>query len=125
VALLGAMLLLGHVTQPILRTVIDIGTAPLAAAGAMTLTLYTAHVVFMNSELDVFEPTTGYLLQVVAVLTFSLVWRHSVGAGPLETAVTAVAASAGNLAQSSSDSYPVMADEDPTSVSPAASRDLQ
>ena len=92
VGLLGIMLLLGHLTHPTLRRMIDVGLAPLAAAGAMTLTLYTAHIVFMNSPLDVFEPMAGYLLQVVAVLLFGLGWRLAVGRGPLETAVTAVAA---------------------------------
>ena len=63
----------------------------MAAAGAMTLTLYTAHVVFMNSPLDTFEPMDGYILQVVTVLLFGLGWRMAVGRGSLETAVTALA----------------------------------
>ncbi|MGI8458162.1 MAG: heparan-alpha-glucosaminide N-acetyltransferase domain-containing protein [Propionibacteriaceae bacterium] len=90
-AVVGAMLLLGHVTAPALRRVIHLFTAPLAAAGSMTLTLYTAHVVFMNSPLDQFTPMGGYIFQVVAVLLFALGWRQAVGRGPLETAVTAVA----------------------------------
>jgi hypothetical protein len=92
VALLGAMLLLGHIGQPVLRRVIDFVTAPLAAAGAMTLTLYTAHVVFMNSQLEVFEPTTAYIIQVVAVLLVGVIWRQAVGRGPLEAAASAVSA---------------------------------
>ncbi len=91
VAVLGAMLLLGHVTQPILRRVIDVITAPLAAAGAMTLTLYAAHIMFMNSPLDGFRPVPGFVVQVVAVLLIGLGWRQAVGRGPLETAVTAAA----------------------------------
>ncbi|MGZ8801813.1 MAG: heparan-alpha-glucosaminide N-acetyltransferase domain-containing protein, partial [Mycobacterium sp.] len=87
VALLGAVLLLGHLVQPTLRRIIDGVMAPLAAAGGMTLTLYAAHIVFMNSPLDVFEPTDGYLFQAVAVLLFGLAWRLAVGRGPLETAV--------------------------------------
>ena len=104
VALLGAMLLLGHVAQPMLRKVIDVASAPLAAAGAMTLTLYTAHVVFMNSPLDVFEPMDGYIFQVAAVLLFGLGWRLAVGRGPLETAVTAFATAARTRVVSSRDS---------------------
>ena len=51
----------------------------------MTLTLYTAHIVFMNSPLDDFDATTGYLVQVVAALLFALVWQQGVGRGPLES----------------------------------------
>ena len=99
VALLGAMLLLGHVAVPSLRRVINVGTAALAQAGAMTLTLYTAHVVFMNSPLDVFDPVEGYVFQVTVVLLIGLGWRQAVGRGPLETAVTAVANRARAAAQ--------------------------
>jgi uncharacterized membrane protein len=91
IAVLGAMLLLGHVAAPMLQRVIHVVTAPLAAAGTMTLTLYTAHVVFMNSPLDQFTPVGGYVFQVAGVLLFALGWRQAVGRGPLETAVTAVA----------------------------------
>jgi uncharacterized membrane protein YeiB len=85
VALLGALLLLGHVTVPLLRWIIAVVLTPLAAAGSMTLTLYTAHVVFMNSPLDVFDAVPGYVVQVVAALLFALAWRQAVGRGPLES----------------------------------------
>ncbi len=91
IGVLGAMLLLGHITAPALRRVIDLITAPLAAAGSMTLTLYTATIVFMNSPLDRFSPMGGYVIQVVGVLLFALGWKQAVGRGPLETAVTAAA----------------------------------
>ena len=90
VALLRAMLLLGHVAVPSLRRLINVGTAVLAQAEAMTLTAYTVHVVFMNSPLAVFDP----VLQVAADLPFGLGWRRTVGRGPLATAVTAAAAGA-------------------------------
>ena len=89
-AILGGMLLLDHLGSP-LWGIVSAVTAPLAAAGAMALTLYTAHVVFMNSPLDVFDLVPGYLAQVLAALVIALVWRRSVGRGPLESAVTAVA----------------------------------
>jgi hypothetical protein len=91
VAVLGAMLLLDHIAASRLRRVVHIATAPLAAAGSMTLTLYVATVVFLNSPLDQFSPVGGYVFQVVAVLLFAVGWRQAVGRGPLETAVTAVA----------------------------------
>ena len=91
-AILGAMLLLlGHVGNERVRRIIRFATAPLAAAGAMSLTLYAAHVVFMNSPLDVFGATEGYVLQVVVGLMVALGWRQAVGRGPLETGVTAAA----------------------------------
>lgn len=80
VAVLGAMLLVARVASTQLT--------PLAAAGSMVLTLYTAHVIFLNSPLDVFEATPGYLIQVVAAVLFAAVWRHTKGTGPLETLVT-------------------------------------
>jgi uncharacterized membrane protein len=91
-ALLGAMLLLGHVTAPpVLRRVITIGMAPLAVAGSMTLTLYTAHIAFIHSDYDTYSPTNGYLLQVATALLMGLAWRATAGRGPLETLVTALA----------------------------------
>ena len=54
---------------------------PLAAAGSMTLTLYTAHVVFLNSPLDVYDETPAYLLQVAAALVFALAWSATMGRG--------------------------------------------
>ena len=88
VALLGALLLLGHVTTPVLRAAIDLVLAPLAAAGSMTLTLYTAHIVFMNSPLDNFDATQGYVVQVVVAVLFALLWRQTVSRGPLESLTT-------------------------------------
>ena len=91
VAVVGAMLLLGHVAAPAWQRAVHVITAPLAAAGSIALTLYAAHVVFMNSPLDQFDAVGGYLFQVVATLLLALGWRQAVGRGPLETAVTAVA----------------------------------
>jgi hypothetical protein len=90
-ALLGLFLLLGHVTRPGLRRVIAVVRAPLAAAGSMTLTLYTAHIMFLNSDYDVYDATTGYLLQLAAVLLIGLAWRATAGRGPLESLVSAAA----------------------------------
>ncbi|WP_413453128.1 hypothetical protein AA0Y32_03405 [Georgenia phoenicis] len=55
--------------------------------GAMTLTLYTAHVMFMSSPLDVFDATIGYLIQVAAAILFALIWRGYFDRGPLEALV--------------------------------------
>ncbi|MCU1680676.1 MAG: hypothetical protein JWQ81_1415 [Amycolatopsis sp.] len=89
--LLGLFLLLGHVTKPGWRQVIAVVRAPLAAAGSMTLTLYTAHIMFLNSDYDVYDSTTGYILQVAAALLIGLAWRATAGRGPLESLVSAAA----------------------------------
>ena len=91
-ALLGAMLLLSHLAAPrLLRRAITLSMAPLAAAGSMPLTLYTAHLAFINSDYDTYDPTNGYLLQVAVALLFGLAWRATAGRGPLESLVTALA----------------------------------
>lgn len=87
VALLGAMLLLFRHAPPALIAVLG----PLAAAGSMTLTLYTAHIIFMNSPLDVFGASSGYLFQVVLALLFASAWRAAKGRGPLEEVVASAA----------------------------------
>lgn len=60
--------------------------APLAAAGSMPLTLYTAHVLVVATT-DTDDPTRYYLTQVVVALVAAAVWRRYVGRGPLEAAV--------------------------------------
>ena len=82
-ALLGVMLLLTRVVRPLL--------VPLAAAGGMTLTLYSAHVLLLGSGWLPPDPTTSYLLQVVVFLAGATAWRMVVGRGPLEAAIAAVA----------------------------------
>ena len=88
-AVLGAVLLLTAVTTRGVSTVLGHVLRPLAAAGAMTLTLYVASVLFMNSPLDTFEPVQGYLVQIAVAAAAGLAWRRAVGRGPLETLVSA------------------------------------
>ncbi|GIH16847.1 heparan-alpha-glucosaminide N-acetyltransferase domain-containing protein [Rugosimonospora africana] len=91
IGLLGIMLLIGHFTWPVLRRLTTMAQAPLAAAGSMTLTLYTAHIIFINSDYDTYDAHTGYFLQVAAVLLIGLAWRATAGRGPLEGLVTMLA----------------------------------
>jgi uncharacterized membrane protein YeiB len=72
------------------RTRLRAVLAPVAAAGSMTLTLYTASILFMNSPLDDFDPWPGYVVQIVVALVFGLAWRRLVGRGPVESVVTAL-----------------------------------
>lgn len=97
VAVIGVMLLLGHVANPVLRPLVGLVQAPLSAAGSMTLTFYTAHVVFLNSDFDVYSAEVGYVLQCVVALLGGLAWRATAGRGPLERTVALVSRRAGAL----------------------------
>lgn len=78
-ALLGALLLFARVASRLL--------VPLAAAGGMTLTLYTTHVLLLSSSLLPAEPLTSYAIQVAAALAIAMLWRRWVGRGPFEAAI--------------------------------------
>jgi uncharacterized membrane protein len=81
-AVLGAVLLL----VPYLGRI----TAPLAAAGSMTLTLYSAHVIILTTGiLDSARPVMSIAIQVIALLLAAVLWRAAVGKGPLEAVLAA------------------------------------
>ncbi|MFD4180830.1 heparan-alpha-glucosaminide N-acetyltransferase domain-containing protein [Rhodococcus sp. NPDC058514] len=89
-AVLGAALLLGHVAQPFWSGVIRVVYAPLAAVGTLSLTVYVGHIMFVNSDFDMYEPVSGYVRQVVTMSALALAWHATAGRGPLEGLVTAV-----------------------------------
>ena len=76
VALLGALLLAGHVPGTVPSRATRMVLRPLAAAGSMTSTLYTAHIMFINSDYDTYSATNGYLLQAGAALFLGLAGRR-------------------------------------------------
>lgn len=82
-AVLGGMLLLARVIAPVLT--------PLAAAGSMTLTLYSAHVLLLSTPFLPADATRSYVLQVVTVLVIATLWRSTGRRGPLEALVAAAA----------------------------------
>jgi uncharacterized membrane protein YeiB len=98
-AVIGYALLLSHVVQPVAARAIGLVQVPLSAAGSMTLTLYTASVMFMNSDLDVFDPLGGFLVQVGVGVVFALAWRKAIGQGPLESLVSWAARRARSLVE--------------------------
>jgi uncharacterized membrane protein len=77
-AVLGACLLIGRTTTALLR--------PLAAAGSMTLTLYSLHLLMLSSP---FVPggMSGFLIQTATVVVFALAWSRYHARGPLEDIV--------------------------------------
>jgi hypothetical protein len=78
-AVLGACLLLARVLPRLLLL-------PFAAAGSMTLTLYTAHVLSLSAESPFLteDRLQLWLTQVVLALAFATLWRTTIGRGPLE-----------------------------------------
>jgi uncharacterized membrane protein YeiB len=87
-AVLGAALLLTRVA--VLRRLLG----PLAAAGAMTLTLYTAHILVLGSGLLGDDAAALYVFLVVASMVFAVLWHRRHSQGPLERPVAAVSARA-------------------------------
>ncbi len=85
VAVVGAALLLAGI--PLVARAL----APLAAAGSMALTLYSAHLVVLATGVLDDAPGVLYLLMVVGALGFATAWRRRFGAGPLERVVTRAA----------------------------------
>ena len=78
--------------------VLRFALAPVAAAGAMALTLYTAHAVLLaivrvavmdNGRWEM----PGWVLPILIIgsLVFATLWRHFVGRGPLEAGMRALA----------------------------------
>lgn len=81
--LLGTLLLLARVARPLLL--------PLAAAGSMTLTLYSAHVALVASGLLPDDPEASWLLQVVLAAAVATAWLRVARRGPLEALVARAA----------------------------------
>ena len=84
-AVLGAVLLLSRV--PVVARLLR----PLAAAGAMTLTLYCGHLLVLATGVLDDAPETLYVLLVVGALAFGAAWQRWLGQGPLERLVAAAA----------------------------------
>ena len=80
-AALGAFLLVGNRIAEWLR--------PLSAMGAMTLTLYTAHLLALSAEVHYELPYLWFLIQIGVALAFALVWQRWLGKGPLERGIGA------------------------------------
>ncbi len=80
-AVLGAALLLTRI--PAVRRALW----PLAAAGTMSLTLYSAHLGLLATGVQNDQPALTFLLMVVGALVFATAWRFLFGQGPVEALV--------------------------------------
>ena len=74
---------------------------PLAAAGAMTLTLYTAHVIVLEATSFLEDhPIQLFLVLAYLALSFAALWRQDGRQGPLEAHVTWASARSRNIVES-------------------------
>jgi hypothetical protein len=87
-AVLGAALLLTR--APAAARVL----APLAAAGTMSLTLYSAHLVLLATGVLYEQPALLFLGMTVGALLLAWAWRRWFGQGPLEKLVAVAATTA-------------------------------
>jgi uncharacterized membrane protein len=75
---------------------------PLAAAGAMTLTLYTAHVIVLESSFLEDLPKQLFFVLAYLALSFAALWRQDGRQGPLEAHVTWASARSRRMVESHS-----------------------
>ena len=83
-----ALLVLGLAL--LLAPVLGAAVRPLAAVGAMTLTLHSVHVLVVTIAGEE-RPGVLWGTQVLSFAVFALLWLHAFPRGPLETAVHAAA----------------------------------
>jgi uncharacterized membrane protein YeiB len=88
IAVLGAVLLLTRV--PAIARLLR----PLAVAGSMVLTLYSAHLVILATGVRGNSPELLFLVMVTGALVFAGLWRRWFGQGPLERVVAMAAGQA-------------------------------
>ncbi|WP_188533808.1 heparan-alpha-glucosaminide N-acetyltransferase domain-containing protein [Kocuria dechangensis] len=82
-AIVGSGLLAAKYARPLLL--------PLSLMGTMTLTLYSAHIVIEAVDLlDGYRSVVSLAIQVGLFIGFAVLWRRSVGKGPLEGLVAFV-----------------------------------
>jgi uncharacterized membrane protein YeiB len=76
---------------------------PLAAAGAMTLTLYSAHVVVLEASSFLEDhPIQLFFVLAYVALSFAALWRQGGRRGPLEAVVTWASAGSRRMVESHS-----------------------
>ncbi|MCV2490677.1 DUF1624 domain-containing protein [Geodermatophilus sp. YIM 151500] len=92
---IGVAILVGRATTALLR--------PLAAAGSMSLTLFSLHVLLLSWPSSP-EGVAGLLAHTVLVVAFALVWSSYYARGPLEEIVAQAAGAVRRRVQSVIDS---------------------
>ncbi|HKY46354.1 MAG TPA: heparan-alpha-glucosaminide N-acetyltransferase domain-containing protein [Acidimicrobiia bacterium] len=95
-AVLGACLLLAGAERRLV--------AWLAAAGGMTLSLYSTHVLALTAGWGLSDRPTLLVWHIAAAIVIGLAWRTFVGRGPLETLAAGIAAAFKNAVAAGSPS---------------------
>ncbi|MBB5747978.1 heparan-alpha-glucosaminide N-acetyltransferase domain-containing protein [Micrococcus sp. TA1] len=81
--------------------------APLAAMGAMTLTLYTAHLLALAPEVHYDDPELWFALHLGLAAILAWFWTRHLGRGPLEAVVArAVKATRAVVSDAAPGAYP-------------------
>ncbi len=92
-AVTGLLLILTRPGRP--GRVVAAICSPVAAAGSMSLTLYTGHIVaiaILGNDVVWYPESNGVLIVfIVVALVFAWAWRHVLGQGPLERALAVLA----------------------------------
>ncbi len=86
----GSALLVIGLCLLLARTVAGWALLPFAAAGSMTLTLYTAHVLAVTYYYPSLSPVLVWLAHAVVALVFATVWVLLFRRGPLEAATASL-----------------------------------
>ncbi|MFF0903201.1 UNVERIFIED_CONTAM: heparan-alpha-glucosaminide N-acetyltransferase domain-containing protein [Kocuria sp. CPCC 205316] len=60
---------------------------PLSAMGTMTLTLYSAHLLALSTEVHYDQPYLWFFIQMVVAAVFATAWHRALGQGLLERVV--------------------------------------
>ncbi|EME18049.1 heparan-alpha-glucosaminide N-acetyltransferase domain-containing protein [Rhodococcus triatomae] len=88
-AVLGLCLLVFQLRGGVAR-LLRVVTSPLVAIGTLSLTVYVGHIMFVNSDFDVYGPWDGYVRQLVVMSVVAVAWRATAGRGPLEGLVRSI-----------------------------------
>jgi uncharacterized membrane protein YeiB len=104
-AVIGVMCVLAGLAGPAGRGA-GVLTAPLVAIGSMTLTFYSAHVLFLFSPFSEQDSVAPFLLELLAYALFAMAWRHWFRRGPLEALVGRAAGRAGRWAAGRGATHP-------------------
>lgn len=93
-----AMLVIGLCLLLVRADVLRKLTYPVSATGAMTLTLYTIHVIVLSFDIGERDSLSYYLTHVVIALSIAPIWLSFFSKGPLEAVVHEIATGIGRAA---------------------------
>lgn len=87
---LGLCLLVFQLPSAGFERAVRLVTSPVVAIGTMSLTVYVGHIMFVNSDFDMYGPWDGYLRQLLVMAVGAVAWRATAGRGPLEGLVRSI-----------------------------------